>query len=64
MKYIRDSQAWQMRAIRTKMIVYINMEGLPVCSTVYTGLLNMSTCSSRTNLLAGGKRNCGLPVFD
>jgi len=64
MKYIRDSQAWQMRAIRTKVIVYINMEGLPFCSTICTGLLNMSTRSSRTNLLAGGKHNYGLPVFD
>jgi hypothetical protein len=57
MKYIRDSQAWQMRAIKTKVIVYINMEGLPVCSTVCTGLLNMSTRGSCTSLLAGGKRN-------
>jgi len=63
MKHIRDSQAWQMRAIKTEVIVYINMEGLPVCSTVCLGLLNMSTRSSLTNLMAGGKRNYGLPVF-
>jgi len=57
MKYVRDSEAWQMRAIETKVIVYINMEGLPVCSTIYTALLNVSRRGSRTNLLAGGTSN-------
>jgi len=57
MKYLRDSEAWKMRAIKTKVIVHINMEGLPVCSTIYIGLLNMSIRSSRTNLLAGGTCN-------
>lgn len=64
MKYIRDSEAWQMRAIKTKVIICINMEGLPVCSAICTGLLSISTRSSRANLLAGGTRNYGLQVFD
>jgi hypothetical protein len=64
MKYIRDRQARQMRAIKTKVIVYVNIEGLPACSTICTGLLNMCTRSTRTSLLPGGKRDYGLTVFD
>jgi hypothetical protein len=60
MKYIRDRRAWQVRAIKiTKVIVCVNVEGLPVRGTTCTGLPDMSTRSLRTNLLARGKRNQG-----